>query len=157
MAISIRFHHTNIVTADPERLAAFYVDVFGCERSGPDRNLEGDWIARGTGLPGARIHGFHLRVPGHGENGPTLELFSTNDLTDRVPAIVNRPGLMHIAFEVDDFEGTLERLLAAGGEKLGEPVEARVEGVGVADFVYTRDPEGNIVELLRWRELADGA
>ena len=42
------FHHTNIVSHDPERLAKFYIEVFGCVRDGPDRNLHGEWIERGT-------------------------------------------------------------------------------------------------------------
>ena len=54
---------------------------------------------------------------------------------------------MHMAFEVNDIDERLARLLAAGGETLGEIVSATVEGVGDVRFVYARDPEGNIVEL----------
>jgi len=150
--VATRFSHTNIVARDVERLGAFYIDVFGCVVSGPERDLAGEWLERGTGLPGARIRGLHLRVPGHGEDGPTLEVFSVAALEPTVPSVVNRAGLMHIAFSVDDVAGTLDRIVAAGGEALGEVVEADVAGVGRADFVYTRDPEGNIVELLGWKE-----
>ncbi len=125
--------------------------MFGCVRSGPERVLSGEWLARGTGLPGAVVRGIHLRLPGHGEAGPTLEIFSVEELEAAVGSVVNRPGLMHIAFDVDDIDETLERILAAGGQRQGEPVEADVPGVGRAGFVYTRDPEGNIVELLEWR------
>ena len=69
-----------------------------------------------------------------------------------MPSIVNRAGLMHLAFSVDDVSATLDRITAAGGEALGEVVEADVAGVGRADFIYTRDPDGNIVELLSWKE-----
>jgi catechol 2,3-dioxygenase-like lactoylglutathione lyase family enzyme len=150
--VATTFSHTNIVARDVERLGAFYTEVFGCVMSGPERDLAGEWLERGTGLPGARIRGIHLRVPGHGDDGPTLELFSVAALEPAVPSIVNRAGLMHIAFSVDDVAGTLDRIVAAGGEALGEIVEANVAGVGRADFVYTRDPEGNIVELLGWKE-----
>jgi catechol 2,3-dioxygenase-like lactoylglutathione lyase family enzyme len=150
--VPTRFSHTNIVARDVERLGAFYIDVFGCVVSGPERDLGGEWLERGTGLPGARIRGIHLRVPGHGDYGPALEIFSVEGLEPAVPSVVNRAGLMHIAFSVDDVPGTLERIIAAGGEALGEIVEADVAGVGRADFVYTRDPEGNIVELLSWKE-----
>jgi len=149
--MTVRYNHTNIVARDPERLSAFYAEVFGCVRSGPPRDLGGAWLERGMGLRGARVHGFHLRLPGHGEAGPTLEIFRVDELEAGVGSVVNRPGLMHIAFDVDDIEGTLDRILAAGGAKQGEIVEAEVEGVGRAGFVYTRDPEGNIVELLEWR------
>ncbi len=146
------FSHACIVTRDVERLGAFYIDVFGCAVSGPERDLGGEWLERGTGLPGARIRGIHLLVPGHGDDGPTLEIFSVDALAPAVPAIVNRTGLMHVAFSVDDVPGTLDRVIAAGGEALGEVVEADVAGVGRADFVYTRDPDGNIVELLGWKD-----
>jgi predicted enzyme related to lactoylglutathione lyase len=149
--MAIRYSHTNIVAQDPDRLEAFYTEVFDCVRSGPVRDLAGEWLERGTGLRGASVHGVHLRLPGHGEDGPTLELFRLGDLAAAVPSVVNRPGLMHIAFSVDDIRATLDRLVASGGEALGEIAEAVVAGVGRAEFVYTRDPEGNIVELQSWK------
>ncbi len=145
------YHHTNIVSHDPERLAAFYIDVFGCERNGPQRNLQGEWIERGTGLKGARITGVMLRLPGHGGTGPNLEIFRVEGSEPSVPGQVNRPGLMHICFEVDDAHETLDRILAAGGSKQGEIVDSGpIPGVGRADFAYARDPDGNIVEIVSW-------
>lgn len=150
MTMSARFNHANIVARDPERLGRFYTDVFGCVRFGVDRDLGGEWLERGMGLSGARVRGFFLRLPGHGDDGPSLEIYSLDDLEPGTSS-VNRPGLMHIAFNVDDIEDTVRRIIAAGGRMQGEIVEANVEGVGRAGFVYTRDPEGNIVELLEWR------
>ncbi len=145
------FHHTNIVSHDPERLAAFYMEVFGCVLSGPQRNLQGDWIERGTGLEGAHITGFMLKLPGHGETGPNLEIFKVEGSDPSVPGKVNRPGLMHVCFVVDDVRETLDRMLAAGGQLQGEVVDSGpIPGVGRADFVYARDPDGNIVELVAW-------
>lgn len=149
------FHHTNIVSHDPGRLAAFYMDVFGCTRSGPERDLQGEWIERGTGLEGAHITGFMLKLPGHGDSGPNLEIFKVEGSDPSVPGKVNRPGLMHLCFMVDDVEETLTRMLAAGGQLQGEVVDTgAIPGVGRADFVYARDPDGNIVELVAWRESA---
>ena len=145
------YHHTNIVSHDPERLAEFYIDVFGCERNGPERNLHGDWIERGTGLKGAHITGVMLRLPGHGKTGPNLEIFRVEGSDPQAPGKVNRPGLMHICFEVDDARETLDRILIAGGRKQGEIVDSGViPGVGRADFGYARDPDGNIVEIISW-------
>jgi glyoxylase I family protein len=154
--IATRYTHTNIVARDPDLLAAFYVEVFGCVASGPERRLAGDWLERGMGLRGARVRGVHLRLPGHGESGPTLELFRLDEVGIEGPPAVNRPGLMHLAFSVDDIRATLDRLLAAGGAPLGEISEALVAGVGRADFVYARDPEGNILELQAWKSLQPG-
>lgn len=145
------FHHVNIMSHDPERLAQFYIDVFGCVRDGPDRNLRGDWIERGTGLAGAHITGLMLRLPGHGDPGPRLEIFNVAGCEPAEPGRVTRPGLMHLCFEVDNAHETLAQMLAAGGRVQGEIVDSgTVPGVGRADFGYARDPDGNIVELIAW-------
>ena len=39
------------------------------------RDLSGEWLDRATGLKNAHIKGIHLRLPGYGEGGPTLEIF----------------------------------------------------------------------------------
>ncbi len=151
MQMSTSLSHVNIVSRDPDRLAAFYVEVFGCVPSPPVRELEGDWLGRGMGFPGARVRAIHLRLPGGGDRGPTLEFFTLDGNVSENDRDVNRYGLMHIAFNVDDIRATFAQVLAAGGRKLGEITFADVAGVGRAEFVYTRDPEGNVVELQEWK------
>jgi catechol 2,3-dioxygenase-like lactoylglutathione lyase family enzyme len=147
-----RFSHTNIVSRDPERLAGFYTKVFGCEQSGPVRELVGEWLGRGMGLPGARVHGYHLTLPGvEGAHRPTLEIFSLDEIRP-TETDVTQSGLMHIAFSVDDIDATIERFLAAGGSMQGERSHAEVSGVGNAYFAYMRDPDNNIVELQQWEQ-----
>ena len=145
-----RFSHTAIVAKDPDLLAAFYIEVLGCERSGPRRDLFGEPRERGMGLPGAHVRGVHLRLPGYGDSGPGLEIFAL-DSTVPSPDALDRLGLMHIAFGVDNFRAMYERLLAGGGTAHGSIAEVTVTGVGTAEFVYCRDPEGNLVELQGWR------
>lgn len=150
--MAIVYNHTNIVSHDPEQLAAFYIKVFGCVRQGPARDLHGEWLERGTGLKGARIRGVHLRLPGYGDTGPVLEIFRVDGAGPSIPGEVNRPGLMHICFTVDDVHETLNQVLAAGGQRQGKIVHTgTIKGVGAADFVYARDPDGNIVELVAWK------
>jgi predicted enzyme related to lactoylglutathione lyase len=156
LTMAIRYSHTNIVAQDPESLAAFYTQVFEC-RQAAVRRLAGEWLARGMGLPGARLHVIHLALPGLGADGPTLEIFRMDDIGSSEPGAPTRPGLMHMAFAVDDIHATLQRLLGAGGETLGEIAEADIDGVGPVAFVYARDPEGNIVELQEFRSPQPGA
>jgi catechol 2,3-dioxygenase-like lactoylglutathione lyase family enzyme len=147
----MRFVHTNIVASDFERLALFYEAVFGCRRVPPERRLADEWLERGTGVKGARLRGVHLRLPGHGESGPTLELFEYAEALPRPePVAANRRGFGHIAFEVDDLEQVAGDVERAGGGRLGEIVSAEVPGAGRLSFVYVTDPEGNIIELQRW-------
>ena len=142
-----RYSHTNIVARDPERLARFYSEVLDCPRVA-ERRLQGPWLARAMGLPDARLHVFHVRLPGCGDGDmPTIEIFGMDGVADTPPSVLSRPGLMHTAFVVDEVHASLDRLLAAGGSKLGEIDGTTVEAVGSVLFVYARDPEGNIVEL----------
>jgi catechol 2,3-dioxygenase-like lactoylglutathione lyase family enzyme len=103
-------------------------------------------------VSGARIEGIHLRLPGHGPRGPTLEIFGYNDQAARPETAINRPGLAHLAFGVDDVQQMLQAVLDAGGGRVGELVSVDVPGVGTIDFVYVTDPEGNIIELQHWSQ-----
>ena len=46
----------------------------------PERDLSGDWLDEATGIDASRIRGVHLRLPGFGTDGPTLELFEYTDM-----------------------------------------------------------------------------
>ena|SRR5258705_12884598 len=124
MPIRAKYAHTNLIARDWKRLVRFYCDVFGCERKGPERDLCAEWLDKVNAVPNAHLRGVHLRLPGYGEDGPTLEIFS--------------------------YDQALQRVIAAGGGAVGETAEAEVKGVGLLRVVYARDPEGNIVELQRW-------
>ena len=150
MAIQARFVHTNIIAQDWKRLARFYERILGCALVPPERNLSGQWLEDGTGVSGAEIQGVHLRLPGYGELGPTLEIFQYNHQQEPQETAINRPGFAHIAFAVDDVEAARDAVVAAGGGVVGEIVSVDVPGAGRVTFVYTTDPEGNIVELQHW-------
>ena len=151
----MRYAHTNIVAADWRRLVTFYEEVFGCKFLPPERDQAGDWLSVATGVPDAKLTGKHLLLPGHGETGPTLEIFSYDEMLEKHPPAANRKGLGHLAFEVDDVRATLTRLLRAGGGKQGEVVEQDIGGVGRITLVYAADPEGNIIELQSWERGED--
>ena len=150
MTANARYVHTNLIAQDWKRLAQFYEQVFGCTPVPPERKLAGQWLEDGTGVPGAEIRGIHMRLPGYGDKGPTLELFQYNHQEQRPETAINRPGFAHIAFAVDDVEAAKEAVLAAGGGTVGQVVSLEVPGAGTVTFVYLTDPEGNILELQRW-------
>ena len=145
----MKYVHTNIVAKDWKSLAKFYQRIFDCVPIPPERDLSGDWLDKATGLEGARIKGIHLRLPGHGENGPTLEIFQYNDQPETLETAPNRPGLGHLAFAVEDVETVKEAVLEAGGGMAGEVVEIEIQGIGKIEFSYLKDPEGNIIEIQR--------
>ena len=150
MAISARFVHTNLVAEDWRALASFYELVFGCTLVPPERDYRGATLDAGTALSGAHLTGAHLRLPGYGDDGPTLEIFHYNNLQDRPSTAVNRPGYGHIAFSVDDVSKAREIVLRAGGHAVGETVTLQTSDGSKVTWCYVTDPEGNIIELQSW-------
>jgi catechol 2,3-dioxygenase-like lactoylglutathione lyase family enzyme len=148
--MNIKYSHTNLVTPNWRRLADFYKQVFGCKQVGPKRSLSGKSLSGGTNVESAQIEGVHLRLPGYGAEGPTLEIFQYIEIKDREVSHANSKGLTHIAFEVSDLNEVCSKVIREGGWMLGKLVSQIVEGVGVCTFVYVRDPDRNIIEIQAW-------
>jgi len=152
MITGTRYAHTNLIARDWRALAAFYEQLFGCVPVPPERNYSGSELEAGTGVKGSTLQGVHLRLPGHGPTGPTLEIFSYSVLAAGVPAAVNRPGFGHLAFEVASVKEAREQVLAAGGRPVGDVVTLTTATGGQVTWCYVTDPEGNILELQSWLE-----
>ena len=146
----MKYVHTNIISNNWRKLAKFYIDLFECIPLSPERKQSGEWLEKGTGLKGADLEGVHLRLPGYGEEGPTLEIHQYKDTITGNPQKVNHAGLRHLAFSVHDVENTLKAIISNGGRTLGEITTKEIPGVGEITFVYTADPEGNIIEIQNW-------
>lgn len=142
-----RYVHTNLIARDWRRLASFYTSVFGCVVVPPERGFAGAEIEAGTGVTGASLEGAHLRMPGNGDAGPTIEIFTYSRLASGPAPAVNRPGFGHIAFAVDSVPEARNEVLAAGGKAVGEIVTLTIEPGQRVTWCYVTDPEGNVVEL----------
>lgn len=75
MIAGARYGHANLIAKDWKALSRFYRDLFGCVPVPPVRDFKGPDLERGTGPSGAQLRGEHLRLPGHGPDGATLEIF----------------------------------------------------------------------------------
>jgi predicted enzyme related to lactoylglutathione lyase len=147
-----RYGHTNLIAHDWEALVKFYESVFGCVRVPPERNFSGPVLEAGTGVKGAALRGMHLRLPGHGSEGPTLEIFSYSLLAEGPAPVVNRRGFAHIAFEVASVSDAQQAVLTAGGSTVGEIVTFTTAAGRRVTWCYVTDPEGNIIELQSWED-----
>ena len=84
-----------------------------------------------------------------GGEGPRVELFEFRSprggghVTGR-PADV---GFAHVCVTCDDLDAMLERLVAAGGRPVSEPVYIDGGANAGGRAVYVRDPDGHTVEL----------
>lgn len=149
----MRYTHTNINSPNWERLAKFYIDVFGCKLVPPLRHLYGKWICKASGLKNVEVHGAHIALPGYGNNGPTIEIFTHTIQEGSRSTPYNHQGYGHIGIEVDDVEAVYKKVLECGGSSDGKIVKHYYESMDkTLTIIYAKDPDGNIVELLNWTD-----
>lgn len=135
------FAHVAVVTPNIKRLTAFYSLVTGAPvhssgHFGPEPKF--DVVA---GLENIVFDGAWVKA------GPlTLEFWQYHQpqTQSRPLANASKHGWSHFALEVDDLDGEYQRLLAAGVHFHSAPMSN-----GAVRFVYGRDPDGNIFELLQ--------
>jgi predicted enzyme related to lactoylglutathione lyase len=151
MISGARYGHTNLIAKDWRALARFYESVLGCVLVPPERHYRGENLERGTGVSGAEVRGAHLRLPGHGPDGPTIEIFTYTTLADRPATAVKPPRLRPHCLMVDDVGEAREDVLAAGGRAIGEVVTLTAPDGARVTWTYVTDPEGNVIELQNWK------
>jgi catechol 2,3-dioxygenase-like lactoylglutathione lyase family enzyme len=147
-----RFGHVNVTTDDWRSLADFYSRVFGCELVPPERDYSGPDLAAATALEEPHLTGAHLRLPGHGPDGPTIEIYSYDRMAPAAASgsVVNRAGWGHVAFQVPDVPAAVAAVIAGGGSTVGDVVTLRTADGRRVTWCYATDPDGNIVELQAW-------
>lgn len=94
----------------------------------PELDLRGPELPAATGVPDAALRGIHLRLPGSGAQGPTLEIFQYNASLDHLPTAANRPGFGHIAFVVPDVRTARSTVLFEGGGSATRSLTANERG-----------------------------
>tara|TARA_B110000305_G_C19287103_1_gene562251 strand:+ start:289 stop:813 length:525 start_codon:yes stop_codon:yes gene_type:complete len=140
-------HHTGIIVKNLDRSIYFYHDLLGLDFSNePSPWFEGEELAQGVGVPGARLRQVSLKV------GPqsTLELleYSNRPSDNDTPIQQNYLGAMHLAFLVDNLDEKVAELKAKGVEFLSE---SHVVDEGVLSgwrWVYLHDPDKIPLELV---------
>jgi len=150
MIAGARYVHTNLIARDWQVLARFYETHLGCVRVPPERDYSGPELEAGTGIPNAALRGVHLRLPGYGANGPTLEIFSYSRFAEGPGPAVNRPGFGHIAFEVASVAESRKEIIESGGRAVGAIVSLTTAAGASVTWCYVSDPEGNVIELQSW-------
>jgi len=133
-----RMEHMGIVVEDLPAAIAFFT-ALGLERKG-EGSVSGESVDRIVALEDVHSDFAMLGTP---DGSGRIELIKFNapavrDGDSHAPP--NTLGLRHLAFEVDDIRGTVERL---GAELVGEIVNYGDS----YHLCYLRGPEGIIVEL----------
>lgn len=89
-----------------------------------------------------------------GEGGAVVEVVTPTSEGSRIAGHLARqgPGLYHLAFEVDDLDGELQRLRGHGFMPVdAQPCAGARRGMRVA-FTYLPPPAGLLVELVHYAE-----
>jgi catechol 2,3-dioxygenase-like lactoylglutathione lyase family enzyme len=135
------FDHVGITVSDLDTVSDFFAGL-GFEIEGRTV-LEGEFLDTVVGIPNSRTEMVMLRPP-DGGTGLELATFTRPEHEPGSPdAMANELGLRSVAFEVDDLQGILDRLVADGYHLVG--------GVGHYEGVWrmasVRGPEGILVSL----------
>jgi lactoylglutathione lyase len=127
--MAVDYIHTCYRILDPERSADFYVNKLGLKKVGEMH------------LSDATNHFFAVEEePSH----PMLELTHNHGRTE---AYEKGDGYAHVAFVVDDLEGTVERLQDQGVKVTLEPKTLTANGHDYR-ISFVEDPDGYKVELV---------
>jgi catechol 2,3-dioxygenase-like lactoylglutathione lyase family enzyme len=136
--------HTGLTVTDLDASLRFWRDALGM-REAMSQEKQGGYLEAVVREPGAHVRMVHLEFPG---GGARIELFQY--LEPAGGRVNGRPadvGFSHVCVACEDVDGVLERLVAAGGTPLSDPVDVDTGANRGGRCVYVRDPDGHVVEL----------
>jgi catechol 2,3-dioxygenase-like lactoylglutathione lyase family enzyme len=135
------FLHTGIGVKDLEESVRFYTEVMGMEEEYRTHN-KGEKISRIVGVENADIDVCVVK-----KNNVRIELLDyKNDDPKKHnnPIGQDEPGLIHLAFLVDDVDKEFERIKALGFKFNAPPMVARENGPKIT---YFEGPDNVIIEI----------
>jgi len=139
-----RVSHIGVCVSDLRRSLRFYQDALGFRFT---HELEVKGEPSDTLL---RLRDVELRALYLEKDGVTIELLSyasPGHVAEPGLRPLNRLGLTHLSFQVDDLEGLLPALEAAGGAVLAD---TRIDVPAAATTaVFVTDPDGTLIELVQ--------
>lgn len=137
--------HTGFTVANVERSLAFWRDALGFQLSHRAHHT-GDLASKVTGVSGAEILIAVLQAPGH-----RIELLEYLAPTERkhFRARACDVGSAHIALLVEELDAVVRRIVAGGGELVGEAQTLSSGPNAGRRVVYLRAPDGITIELMQ--------
>jgi glyoxylase I family protein len=140
-----RFRHVSIIVRDLEKMIDFYKDILGFSLI-RKFNIQSEDFQKGIGIADAEAQGAHLSVP---DSQFEIEMFQFKKAVYFDSMLqANTQGYRHLAFIVDNLQESYNELQGKGVIFQSEPITVKdPKEVAGFQFVYFRDPEGNIIEL----------
>ncbi len=140
-------HHTGLVVTDLDRSIWFYHDLLGLPFANePTPWFDGEDLARGVGVPDARLRQVSLWVGEHA----TLELieYANRPPTSTAPVPNHHLGAAHVCFLVDDVRAKRAELEAQGVEFYSDVNVVDDGPLAGWRWCYFSDPDGLALELV---------
>jgi catechol 2,3-dioxygenase-like lactoylglutathione lyase family enzyme len=135
------FVHIGHVVEDLDETVRF-LSLLGFDCGTPS-TFSGEWIGRIIGLEDVTVEVVMVRGPdGHDVFEVVRFVSPAGEAHEREPP-VNRPGLRHVAFQVDDLRAVVDGVREGGWDTVGEVVDFE----GTFLLCYVRGPEGLVIEL----------
>jgi catechol 2,3-dioxygenase-like lactoylglutathione lyase family enzyme len=146
-------HHIGLTVRDLKRSIDFYT-LLGAELVSQSADIHGPFADRILALGNANFDSALLRTPA----GDYLELLAfSHPAGSQLRFDPCDPAASHVGFLVDDLGETFRRLSGKGVKFNSEPLEVPEGPMQGMKFVYARDPDGAILELVeRPKNGADG-
>jgi len=134
------FVHIGLVVEDLDETLRF-LELLGF-KDGKPAKYGGDWIERIIGVEDPKIEVVMVQGPDGSDVFEVVRFHSPSaSAGEQAPA--NRPGLRHVAFQVNDLRSIIDRVRDGGWGTIGEIVNYENTFL----LCYVRGPEGLIVEL----------
>jgi catechol 2,3-dioxygenase-like lactoylglutathione lyase family enzyme len=147
------FSDLGVCVSDLERSRRFYCEGLGFDEVGSHH--VGDEFASLMEVPGVDVDSVMLA-----RDGVTVELLcfrAPGHVGEPVRRSMNRLGLTHLSFRVDDIDAAASAVELAGGAVIaGTRTTLDVAGTAL-DFVYCTDPDGTRIELMHLPAAAGSA
>lgn len=146
--------HCGITVSNLDKSIPFYRDILGLElKTEPTDFFGGDELALALGMEGQDIS---LRVCIFAlPDGTELELLEYEKPLSAVEAQMppSTLGAMHFAFHVEDINAKIKELETKGVKFLSPPNVVTEGPLKGWTWIYFRDPDGIVLELIEYKEL----
>ena len=136
---SLKFLHVNIITESWRALCDFSNNALGSSDFGKLKDHSGSYKEKVIGIPGVRVVGQHVLMPGLCSEHPTLEIFTYSVKGETEPVADWNIGINRIGFVSENIQNDIKAIESAGGRLLSRS----------SDTALLDDPQGDKILLLK--------